>query len=72
MQAYVDLPAPNGLDDDLVGRALYELSKLGTVVESPYGGSPVEVYSLPEGLKPHGAPKELTFLRLVANLIPSV
>lgn len=72
MQAYVDLPAPNGLDDDLLGRGLYELGKLGTIVEAPYGGSPVEVYSLPDEMKPITAPKDLPFLRLVAKLIPYV
>ena len=72
MQAYVDVPAPEGLTDDVMGRGLYELNKLGTIENGPYGGSPVEVFMVPDEDKPAGAPPDLPFVRLVANLIPYV
>lgn len=71
MKAKVDLPAPNGLDDALMGRAIYELNKLGTIESGPVGQA-IEVFTLPQEMKPAGAPKELPFLRFVAKLIPYV
>lgn len=73
MKAAVALPAPDGLTDELVNKALYELGKLGTVESrGPLGQGAVEVFTIPNDMKPAGAPKELPFLRFVANLIPYV
>lgn len=71
MKAAVALPAPEGLTDELMGRAIYELGKLGTIEEGPVGGA-IEVFTIPDEMKPADAPKELTFLRFVAKLIPYV
>ncbi|KRD08630.1 hypothetical protein ASE48_08705 [Mycobacterium sp. Root265] len=71
MKAAVALPAPDGLTEALMGKAIYELGKLGTIEEGPVGGA-IEVFTIPEAMKPPGAPKELPFLRFVASLIPYV
>ncbi len=73
MKAKVDIPAPDGLTDDLMGRAIYELGKLGTIEENPLNGrGAIEVFTLPDEMKPAGAPAELPFLRFEASLIPYV
>ncbi|BBX09437.1 hypothetical protein MAIC_42400 [Mycolicibacterium aichiense] len=73
MKAAVSLPAPDGLNDDLMGRAIYELNKLGTIMPNPLSGeSAIEVFEIPNAMKPQGAPKELRFLRFVADLMPYV
>ncbi|AGK87972.1 hypothetical protein M041_gp47 [Mycobacterium phage Severus] len=73
MRAQVTLPAPEGLNDDLMGRAIYELNKLGTIMPNPLSGEgAIDVWSVPDGHKPAGAPKELPFLRFEADLIPYV
>lgn len=73
MKAAVALPAPDGLTDELMGKAIYELNKLGTIMPHPLSGEgAVEVFLIPDTMKPTGAPKELTFLRFVADLIPYV
>ncbi|QLF84611.1 hypothetical protein SEA_GAIL_47 [Mycobacterium phage Gail] len=71
MKAAVALPAPEGLTEELMGKAIYELNKLGTIEEGPVGGA-IEVFTIPDEMKPPGAPKELPFLRFVASLIPYV
>lgn len=70
-KAAVALPAPHGLTDDLMGRAIYELGKLGTIESGPVGQA-IEVFTVPDDDKPDGAPKELPFLSFQANLIPYV
>ncbi|QBP30522.1 hypothetical protein SEA_CHARM_41 [Mycobacterium phage Charm] len=73
MKAAVVLPAPDGMTDDLVGKALYELGKLGTVMPHPISGEgAVEVFLVPKEMRPTGAPKDLTFIRFVADLMPYV
>ena len=73
MKAAVALPAPDGLTEDLMGQAIYELNKLGTIMPHPISGEgAVEVFELPREMNPPGAPKELKFLRFVADLIPYV
>ncbi|EHB47656.1 hypothetical protein MycrhDRAFT_5782 [Mycolicibacterium rhodesiae JS60] len=73
MKAGVALPAPNGVTEDLIGQALYELGKLGTIMPSPISGEgALEVFTIPDDMKPAGAPKELPFLRFVADLMPYV
>ncbi|AER49884.1 hypothetical protein LHTSCC_45 [Mycobacterium phage LHTSCC] len=73
MKAAVALPAPDGLTEELMGRAIYELNKLGTIMPHPLSGEgALEVYLIPDAMKPAGAPKELTFLRFVADLMPYV
>ncbi|QBP31430.1 hypothetical protein KIY76_gp42 [Mycobacterium phage Miramae] len=73
MKAAVALPAPEGLTDELMGKAIYELNKLGTIMPHPLSGEgAVEVFLIPDAMKPAGAPKELTFLRFVADLMPYV
>ncbi|QXO13879.1 hypothetical protein SEA_LOCHMONSTER_44 [Mycobacterium phage LochMonster] len=73
MKAAVALPAPNGLTEELMGKAIYELNKLGTIMPHPLSGEgALEVYLIPDAMKPAGAPKELTFLRFVADLMPYV
>ncbi|APM00077.1 hypothetical protein SEA_KRATARK_43 [Mycobacterium phage Kratark] len=73
MKAAVALPAPDGLTEELMGRAIYELNKLGTIMPHPLSGEgALEVYLIPDAMKPAGAPKDLTFLRFVADLMPYV
>lgn len=73
MKAAVALPAPEGLTEDLMGQAIYELNKLGTIMPHPINGEgAIEVFDLPSEMNPEGAPKELKFLRFVADLIPYV
>ncbi|QGH80602.1 hypothetical protein SEA_RAHALELUJAH_42 [Mycobacterium phage Rahalelujah] len=73
MKAAVALPAPDGLTDELTGKALYELNKLGTIMPHPISGEgAVEVFVVPKDMNPPGAPKDLTFLRFVADLMPYV
>ncbi|ATN88114.1 hypothetical protein SEA_CINDARADIX_40 [Mycobacterium phage Cindaradix] len=73
MKAAVALPAPNGLTEELMGKAIYELNKLGTIMPNPLSGEgALEVYLIPDAMKPAGAPKDLTFLRFVADLMPYV
>ncbi|UJD21143.1 hypothetical protein SEA_SORORFAGO_46 [Mycobacterium phage SororFago] len=73
MKAAVALPAPEGLNDEVLGRALYELNKLGTIVPHPISGEgAVEVFEVHPDMRPKGAPRELRFLRFVADLIPYV
>ena len=73
MKAAVALPAPDGLTDDVMGKAIYELNKLGTIIPNPMNGeAPIEVFTIPDAMKPAGAPKELPFLRFVADLMPYV
>ena len=71
MKAAVALPAPEGLTEDLMGQAIYELNKLGTIMPHPLTDEgAIEVFTIPDEMKPAGAPKELTFLRFVADLMP--
>ncbi|AFU20495.1 hypothetical protein ARTURO_42 [Mycobacterium phage Arturo] len=73
MKAAVALPAPDGLTEELMGKAIYELNKLGTIMPHPLSGEgALEVYLIPDAMKPAGAPKDLTFLRFVADLMPYV
>lgn len=73
MKAAVSLPAPNGLDDEINNRAIYELSKLGTInTRGPLDQGAIEVFTVPEEMKPAGAPKELPFFRFVADLTPYI
>jgi hypothetical protein len=73
VKAAVALHAPEGLTDDLVGRATYELNKLGTIMPHPISGEgAIEVFIIPTEMNPPGAPKDAVFLRFVADLIPYV
>lgn len=73
MKAAVALPAPDGFTEDLLGQALYELNKLGTIMPHPLSGDgAIEVFEIPNEMKPAGAPKELPFLRFVADLMPYI
>ncbi|QGH78045.1 hypothetical protein SEA_LONEWOLF_44 [Mycobacterium phage LoneWolf] len=73
MKAGVALPAPNGLTEELIGKAAYELNKLGTIMPNPLSGEgAIEVFIVPDDMRPAGAPKELKFLRFVADLMPYV
>ncbi|AFF28377.1 hypothetical protein FDI09_gp55 [Mycobacterium phage Twister] len=73
MKAAVALPAPEGLTEELLGKAIYELNKLGTIMPHPISGEgAIEVFLIADAMKPAGAPKELPFLRFVADLIPYV
>lgn len=61
------------MTDELVGKALYELNKLGTIMPHPISGEgALEVFIVPEDMRPAGAPKGLTFIRFVADLMPYV
>ncbi|AXH48815.1 hypothetical protein SEA_STEAMY_40 [Mycobacterium phage Steamy] len=74
MKAAVALHAPTGvLTDDLVGRATYELGKLGTIMPNPISGEgAIEVFIVPKEMNPAGAPADAVFLRFVADLMPYV
>ena len=71
MKAAVVLPAPGGLNQDLIDQAIYEFGKLGTIESSSLlGEGAIEVYELPQEWAPPGAPPGLDFLRFTASLIP--
>ena len=71
MRAQITLGAPQGLTEDIIQKALYELAKLGTVQQSPLTGeSPVDAYLIPEGERVPGVPDGVTCIRLEADLIP--
>jgi hypothetical protein len=73
MKAACVLPAPDGLTEDLMNKAVYELNKLGRITDSPITGEgAVEVFIVPWQMNPDGASKEMLFLRFVANLVPSL
>lgn len=73
MKAAVILPAPEGLTDDLTGKAIYELNKLGTIMPNPLNGEgAIEVFLIHKDMNPAGAPKDLTFLQFVADLMPYI
>ncbi|EKF23048.1 putative gp45 [Mycolicibacterium hassiacum DSM 44199] len=65
-QAKVVLPAPNGLDEDLMGLAIHKLNELGTIE-----GSEIGVYTAerPESV-PDDCPQDMVFLEFRANVIP--
>lgn len=65
------LYAPEGLTDYLMGKAIYELGKIGTI-ESGLQGQAIDVYTVPDDYKPAGSLPEQMFLRFEANLIPYV
>lgn len=60
-QANVILPAPNGLDDELMGLAIHKLNELGTLEGNEIGVYTAEV---PEG-RPDGF-----YLEFRASVIP--
>ncbi|ASZ75207.1 hypothetical protein PBI_MISSWHITE_41 [Mycobacterium phage MissWhite] len=65
-QAKVVLPAPNGLDEELMGLAIHKLGELGTIE-----GTEIGVYTAerPEDT-PADYPKHIPFLEFRANIIP--
>ncbi|WXX09753.1 hypothetical protein [Mycobacterium phage MS619] len=68
-QAKVVLPAPNGLDNELMGLAIYKLSELGTIEGEEIG---VFIAERPEGIPEATCPKDTVFLEFRANLIPDL
>ncbi|QFG04619.1 hypothetical protein PBI_KEZIACHARLES14_43 [Mycobacterium phage Keziacharles14] len=73
MKAAVSLPAPDGMTQELIGKATYELGKLGTIMPNPISGEgAIEVFVIPKEMRPAGAPEGLVFLRFVADLMPYV
>ncbi|QJD52600.1 hypothetical protein PBI_AN9_45 [Mycobacterium phage AN9] len=65
-QAKVVLPAPNGLDEELMGLAIHKLNKLGTIE-----GGEIGVYTAerPDNI-PEDTPANTVFLEFRANIIP--
>ena len=61
-QAKVVLPAPNGLDQELIDLAVYKLGQLGTIEGTEIGVYLAEV--------PEGRPDEFTYFEFRANVIP--
>ncbi|AHG23825.1 hypothetical protein CH25_gp61 [Mycobacterium phage EagleEye] len=61
-QANVILPAPNGLDDELLGLAVHKLNELGTIE-----GQEIGVYT---AAVPEGRPDNMMYLEFRANIIP--
>ncbi|AMW64123.1 hypothetical protein SEA_EVILGENIUS_46 [Mycobacterium phage EvilGenius] len=68
-QAKVVLPAPNGLDNELMGLAIYKLSELGTIEGEEIG---VFTAERPEGIPVATCPQDTVFLEFRANLIPDL
>ncbi|QCG76896.1 hypothetical protein SEA_XIANYUE_42 [Mycobacterium phage XianYue] len=68
-QAKVVLPAPNGLDDELMGLAIYKLTQLGTIEGDEIG---VFTAERPEGIPEATCPKDTVFLEFRAQLIPDL
>ncbi|BBC43864.1 hypothetical protein [Mycobacterium phage GS4E] len=68
-QAKVVLPAPNGLDDELLGLAIYKLTQLGTIEGEEIG---VFTAERPEGISKATCPEDTVFLEFRANLIPDL
>ncbi|AXC33501.1 hypothetical protein SEA_JOSELITO_42 [Mycobacterium phage Joselito] len=65
-QANVILPAPNGLDDEIMGYAIHKLNQLGTIEGGEIG---VYVAERPADV-PEDTPKDMLFLEFRANVIP--
>ncbi|AMS01035.1 hypothetical protein SEA_ARCHERNM_41 [Mycobacterium phage ArcherNM] len=65
-QAKVVLPAPNGLDEELMGLAIHKLSDLGTIEGGEIG---VFTAERPERV-PEDTPKDMVFLEFRASVIP--
>ncbi|ASZ75385.1 hypothetical protein PBI_JOSHKAYV_45 [Mycobacterium phage JoshKayV] len=65
-QAKVVLPAPNGLDDELLGLAIHKLNKLGTLEGGEIG---VFTAERPEGT-PDDVPADTVFLEFRTSVIP--
>ncbi|ATN92170.1 hypothetical protein SEA_TIPSYTHETREX_40 [Mycobacterium phage TipsytheTRex] len=65
-QAKVVLPAPNGLDEELMGLAIHKLNELGTIE-----GGEIGVYTAerPERV-PEDCPENMVFLEFRASVIP--
>ncbi|AGS82726.1 hypothetical protein ANNAL29_45 [Mycobacterium phage AnnaL29] len=68
-QAKVVLPAPNGLDDELLGLAIHKLSELGTIEGQEIG---VFTAERPENVSILMCPEDTVFLEFRANLIPDL
>ncbi|QXO13321.1 hypothetical protein SEA_TROOPER_44 [Mycobacterium phage Trooper] len=68
-QAKVVLPAPNGLDEELMGMAIYKLTQLGTIEGEEIG---VFTAERPDGIPEATCPKDTVFLEFRANLIPDL
>uniref|UniRef100_A0AAU8GQN8 Uncharacterized protein n=1 Tax=Mycobacterium phage BabyBack TaxID=3158877 RepID=A0AAU8GQN8_9CAUD len=68
-QAKVVLPAPNGLDNDLMGLAIYKLSELGTIEGQEIG---VFTAERPENIPFATCPKDTVFLEFRAQIIPDL
>ncbi|AYD87071.1 hypothetical protein SEA_NICOLETERA_44 [Mycobacterium phage NicoleTera] len=65
-QAKVVLPAPDGLNEELMGLAIHKLNALGTIE-----GGEIGVYTAerPERV-PEDTPQDMVFLEFRANVIP--
>lgn len=68
-QAKVTLPAPNGLDDELMGLAIHKLTQLGTIEGEEIG---VFTAERPEGIPDATCPKDTVFLEFRAQIIPDL
>ncbi|ALF00910.1 hypothetical protein SEA_JSQUARED_42 [Mycobacterium phage Jsquared] len=65
-QAKVVLPAPNGLDEELMGLAIHKLNELGTIEGGEIG---VFTAERPERV-PEDTPQDTVFLEFRASVIP--
>ncbi|ABE67364.1 hypothetical protein PBI_CHE12_45 [Mycobacterium phage Che12] len=65
-QAKVVLPAPNGLDEEIMGHAIHKLNELGTIEGGEIG---VFTAERPERV-PEDTPADMTFLEFRAQIIP--
>ncbi|AHJ86409.1 hypothetical protein 40AC_45 [Mycobacterium phage 40AC] len=68
-QAKVTLPAPNGLDEELMGLAIHKLSQLGTIEGTEIG---VFTAERPEGISTLACPENTVFLEFRAQIIPDL
>lgn len=68
-QGKVTLPAPNGLDDELLGMAIYKLNELGTIEGGEIGAYIAE---RPDGIPEATCPKDTVFIEFRAQIIPDL
>ncbi|AIS73805.1 hypothetical protein SEA_FIRINGLINE_43 [Mycobacterium Phage FiringLine] len=65
-QAKVVLPAPNGLDDELMGLAIYKLNRLGTLE-----GGEIGVFTAERPADtPDDVPADMVFFEFRTSIIP--
>ncbi|AZS08245.1 hypothetical protein PBI_IRONMAN_43 [Mycobacterium phage IronMan] len=68
-QGKVTLPAPNGLDNELMELAIYKLAQLGTIEGGEIGAYIAE---RPDNIPESTCPKDTVFIEFRAQIIPDL